>query len=119
MRRIAVAAFMIFALVGLVWGTLGAETIITSGGSVLTGTIETGLPAAVSITDFRELVPPRLNRHAQFSSADRRLWTRAGALRTSQPKALVLLAVLLSHSRDGCPTARETVRHAGSPVWAS
>jgi len=50
MRRIAVATAILVAVVGLVFGSYGAETIITSGGSVLSGVIETGLPAAVSVT---------------------------------------------------------------------
>jgi hypothetical protein len=54
MRRIVVAAVTLIAAVGLVFGSFGAETIVTSGGSVLTGVIETGLPAAVSITSDTE-----------------------------------------------------------------
>ena len=50
MRRIASATLTLIAVVGLAFACLGAETIITSGGSVLTGVIETGLPAAVSVT---------------------------------------------------------------------
>ncbi len=50
MRRIAIGAVVLAASIGLVLGACGAETIITSGGSVLTGTIETGLPATVSVT---------------------------------------------------------------------
>ncbi len=50
MRRNTVAAAMLIAVIGLAFGVSGAETIITSGGSVLTGVIETGLPATVSVT---------------------------------------------------------------------
>ena len=50
MRRISVATATLAVMVGLVFGLLGAETIVTSGGSVLTGVIESGLPAAVSVT---------------------------------------------------------------------
>lgn len=50
MRRIAVATIMSIAMVGLVFASYGTETIITTGGSVLTGVIESGLPAAVSVT---------------------------------------------------------------------
>lgn len=50
MRRIAVVAAMLSAMVGLVFASYGVETIITTGGSVLTGVIESGLPAAVSVT---------------------------------------------------------------------
>ena len=54
MRRIAVATAVLVGIVGLAFGSFGAETIVTSGGSVLTGVIETGLPAAVSITSDTE-----------------------------------------------------------------
>lgn len=54
MRRIAVATAVLAGIVGLAFGSFGAETIVTSGGSVLTGVIETGLPAAVSITSDTE-----------------------------------------------------------------
>jgi hypothetical protein len=50
MRRIAVATAILVGVVGLALGSFGAETIVTSGGSVLSGVIESGLPAAVSIT---------------------------------------------------------------------
>lgn len=50
MRRIAVATAILVGVVGLAFGSFGAETIVTSGGSVLSGVIESGLPAAVSIT---------------------------------------------------------------------
>ena len=50
MRRIASASLALIAVVSLVVSAFGAETIITSGGSVLTGVIETGLPATVSVT---------------------------------------------------------------------
>ena len=50
MGRIAVAAAALIAATGLVFGSFAAETIITSGGSVLTGVIESGLPATVSVT---------------------------------------------------------------------
>jgi len=50
MRRVASISLTLIAVVGLAIATCGAETIITSGGSVLIGVIETGLPAAVSVT---------------------------------------------------------------------
>ena len=50
MRRIAVVIAMLLAIVGLVFASYGTETIITTGGSVLTGVIESGLPATVSVT---------------------------------------------------------------------
>jgi len=50
MRRIAVVTAMLLAMVSLVFASYGEETIITSGGSVLTGVIESGLPATVSVT---------------------------------------------------------------------
>jgi hypothetical protein len=50
MRRIAAAAAVFVTVGSLVFASFGAETIITSGGSVLTGVIETGLPATVSVT---------------------------------------------------------------------
>jgi len=50
MRRIAVVIATLLAIVGLVFASYGTETIITTGGSVLTGVIESGLPATVSIT---------------------------------------------------------------------
>lgn len=50
MRRIAGAIAVLTTVVVLVMASFGAETIITSGGSVLTGVIESGLPAAVSLT---------------------------------------------------------------------
>ena len=50
MRRIAVAAAALTAITGLAFASFAVETIITSGGSVLTGVIETGLPATVSVT---------------------------------------------------------------------
>ncbi len=50
MRRIVVVAAMLSAIAGLVFAAYGVETIITTGGSVLTGVIESGLPAAVSVT---------------------------------------------------------------------
>ena len=50
MRRIAVVIAMLVAIVGLVFASYGTETIITTGGSVLTGVIESGLPATVSVT---------------------------------------------------------------------
>ena len=50
MRKIAVAIATLTAVVVLVLGSFGAETIVTSGGSVLTGVIESGLPATVSVT---------------------------------------------------------------------
>jgi len=50
MRRIAVAAAALITVTGLAFASFAVETIITSGGSVLTGVIETGLPAAVSVT---------------------------------------------------------------------
>lgn len=50
MRRIVVVAAMLSAIVGLAFASYGEETIITTGGSVLTGVIESGLPAAVSVT---------------------------------------------------------------------
>ena len=50
MRKIAVLAAMLSAIVGLAFATHGTVTIVTTGGSVLTGVIESGLPATVSIT---------------------------------------------------------------------
>ncbi len=50
MRGIAVFIATILAIVGLAFASYGTETIITSGGSVLTGVIESGLPATISIT---------------------------------------------------------------------
>ncbi|MCK5828480.1 hypothetical protein KAH43_08160, partial [Candidatus Bipolaricaulota bacterium] len=50
MRGIAVFITAVLAIIGLAFASYGAETIITSGGSVLTGIIESGLPATVSIT---------------------------------------------------------------------
>ena len=50
MRRIVIVAAMLSAIAGLVLAAYGAETIITTGGSVLTGEIESGLPATVSVT---------------------------------------------------------------------
>ena len=50
MRGIAVFTMTLLATIGLAFASYGTETIITSGGSVLTGVIESGLPAAVSIT---------------------------------------------------------------------
>ena len=50
MRRIAVVIATLFAIVGLTVVSYSTETIITSGGSVLTGVIESGLPATISIT---------------------------------------------------------------------
>jgi hypothetical protein len=50
MRGIAVFIATILAIVGLAFTSYGTETIITSGGSVLTGVIESGLPATISIT---------------------------------------------------------------------
>ncbi len=50
MRRIAAAAAVFVTVGGLVFASFAVETIITSGGSVLTGVIETGLPATVSVT---------------------------------------------------------------------
>ena len=54
MRKIAVVVAMLSAIVGLAFTTYGTETIITTGGSVLTGVIESGLPATVSITSSTE-----------------------------------------------------------------
>ena len=50
MRRIAVATATLTAVAVVVFASYGAETIVTSGGSVLTGVIESGLPATVSVT---------------------------------------------------------------------
>jgi len=50
MRGIAVFTMTLLATIGLAFASYGTETIITSGGSVLTGVIESGLPATVSIT---------------------------------------------------------------------
>ena len=50
MRRIAIVAGILLAMVGLVFASYGEETIVTTGGSVLTGVIESGLPATVSVT---------------------------------------------------------------------
>ncbi len=50
MRRVVIAVVVLGVAVGFVFGSYGEETIITSGGSVLTGVIESGLPATVSIT---------------------------------------------------------------------
>lgn len=50
MHRFTGIIAILVALVGLGIASYGAETIITSGGSVLTGVIESGLPATVSIT---------------------------------------------------------------------
>jgi len=50
MRRVVVSIAVLAGLIGLVFGAYGEETIITSGGSVLTGVIESGLPATVSVT---------------------------------------------------------------------
>ena len=50
MRRIAIVTAMLLAMVSLVFVSYGEETIITTGGSVLTGVIESGLPATVSVT---------------------------------------------------------------------
>ncbi|MBU1049414.1 hypothetical protein KKG90_05240 [Candidatus Bipolaricaulota bacterium] len=50
MRRIAVVTTMLIAIIGLAFASFGTETIITTGGSVLAGVIESGLPATVSIT---------------------------------------------------------------------
>jgi len=54
MRRVGAGLVAIFLIAGLSVVLYGAETIITSGGSVLTGTIETGLPAQVSLTSDTE-----------------------------------------------------------------
>ena len=50
MRGIALFTMTLLATIGLAFASYGTETIITSGGSVLTGVIESGLPATVSIT---------------------------------------------------------------------
>jgi len=50
MRRSWVMLVAVCAIVGVAVASYGVETIITSGGSVLSGTIETGLPALVSVT---------------------------------------------------------------------
>ena len=50
MRGITVFIISLLATIGLAFASYGTETIITSGGSVLTGVIESGLPATVSIT---------------------------------------------------------------------
>lgn len=50
MRRIAIVVGILLAMVGLVFASYGEETIVTTGGSVLTGVIESGLPATVSVT---------------------------------------------------------------------
>jgi len=50
MRRSWMMLVAVCAIVGVAVASYGVETIITSGGSVLTGTIETGLPALVSVT---------------------------------------------------------------------
>ncbi|MFC2078902.1 hypothetical protein ACFLSZ_02870 [Candidatus Bipolaricaulota bacterium] len=50
MRKIVIMAAMLSAIASLVFASYGAETIITTGGSVLTGVIESGLPATVSVT---------------------------------------------------------------------
>jgi hypothetical protein len=50
MRRIAIVVSILVAVVSLVFASYGTETIITTGGSVLSGVIESGLPATISIT---------------------------------------------------------------------
>ncbi len=50
MRRPAIVLAALLILVSAAFGTLGMETVITEGGSVLTGVIESGLPATISIT---------------------------------------------------------------------
>jgi len=50
MRRVAIWAAAVIAFVGLSLGLDAAETIVTSGGSVLNGSIESRLPATVSVT---------------------------------------------------------------------
>jgi hypothetical protein len=50
MRRIAIVCSILLAMVSLVFASYGTETIITTGGSVLSGVIESGLPATISIT---------------------------------------------------------------------
>ncbi len=50
MRRVAIGIAVFCVVAGLAIASFGVETIITVGGSVLTGVIETGLPAAVSVT---------------------------------------------------------------------
>jgi hypothetical protein len=75
MRRIGVAAAILVAVAGLTFGLFGAETIVTQGGSVLTGVIESGLPAAVSVTSETDDVftVQRANmKHIRFGE-DRRV----------------------------------------------
>lgn len=50
MRRTAIILATLLALASATVGLYGAETVITEGGSVLTGVIESGMPATISIT---------------------------------------------------------------------
>ncbi|MBE0635372.1 hypothetical protein IH601_05205 [Candidatus Bipolaricaulota bacterium] len=50
MRRVGSSLALLLALVFVAQSAFGVETVITSGGSVISGTIESGLPAMVSIT---------------------------------------------------------------------
>ena len=62
-------AAMLSAIACLVFAARGAETIITTGGSVLTGLIESGLSATVSVTSNTDDVftVQRVNmKHVRF-----------------------------------------------------
>lgn len=50
MRRTAVILATLLALASVAVSLYGTETVITEGGSVLTGVIESGMPATISIT---------------------------------------------------------------------
>jgi hypothetical protein len=50
MSRTAIVLVTFLVLASAALGTYGTETVITEGGSVLTGVIESGLPATISIT---------------------------------------------------------------------
>jgi len=50
MRRTAIVLATLLALASVAVSLYGTETVITEGGSVLTGVIESGMPATISIT---------------------------------------------------------------------
>ena len=50
MRKTAIILATLLALASAAFSLYGTETVITEGGSVLTGVIESGLPATISIT---------------------------------------------------------------------
>jgi len=50
MRTVGIGVAILLTVLGMALSAHGTETIITSGGSVLIGVIETGMPAAVSVT---------------------------------------------------------------------